>query len=253
MDHSDRMKQNLDILGLESLKDLALDELLVAVDQKFPPELSKRRRLHVFVMWLHERLMTLDVPAEAAFASEVASWYNTLKARGSDDAAIAEAFHDWQRDQSINDPTSSRRLSIAGAELRSLITATITHARSSPEAAPPENQYGNMHPDRMRLAREDPSVIELDDDESEVLEVSSRDWENHWENLAKPQLDGQNGPHDLSFLTGSNRLALNDAADSTIQEEFPPPSRPKSLRTETRFVPKKRPPYVCHRCDVPGK
>lgn len=251
MDHSDKIKQNLDTLGLDSLKALTMDQLLAAVAQKFPPEVSKRRLLNVFVMWLHERLTEVNIPADAAFANEVASWYNNLKMAANDDSAIAEAFHDWQRGQYIHDPASSGWLSIVEVKLHSLMASPTAHPRDNLETARPERQYGSMHPERLKLSLEDPSVIEIDDDEPEVVGIPFRQWEDR----AQPETDGQDESHGLSFLTGSNRLALNDTVGSKLDREGSPlASYLKSPERELGSISKRRSlGYVCNRCGIPGK
>ncbi|GAB1319075.1 E3 ubiquitin-protein ligase RBBP6 [Madurella fahalii] len=250
MDHSDKIKQNLDILGLDSLKGLTIDELLAAVAEKFPPEVSKRRLLNVFVMWLHERLMAVDISAEVAFADEVASWYNALKAAANDDRAIAEAFHDWQREQSIHDAVSSRKLSIVEAELHCLMASPTVRPENNLETPRLENRYGNMHPDRMKLSREEPSVIEIGDDEPEVVEIPFRPWEDR----PQPQTDDQNELQDLSFLTGANRLVLTDTVDSELnQEDLPLASCLKIPEREVSSISKRHiAGYLCNRCGIPG-
>ncbi|KXX83329.1 E3 ubiquitin-protein ligase RBBP6 [Madurella mycetomatis] len=250
MDHPDKIKQNLDILGLDNLKGLTMDQLLAAVANKFPPEVSKRRLLNVFVMWLHERLTGVDIPADAAFANEVSSWYNTLKMTANDDSAIAEAFHDWQCEQYIHDPASSGWLSIAELKLHSPMASPTAHSLNNLETARPEHQYGSMHPDRLKLSLEDPSAIEIDDDGPEVVGTPFHQWEDR----AQLQTDGQDEPHGLSFLTGSNRLVLNDPVDSKLDRGGSPfASCVKSPEHESGSISKRRSlGYVCNRCRIPG-
>ena len=262
MDHSDMIKQNLEILGLDSLETLSLFQLLVAVNQSLPSDVSEKRVLNIYVMWLHHRLMAIDISEEVM--DEITAWYWCLKELGNDDRLIAEAFLDWQRVQIIDEPTSSRRLSIAEAELRRLMPAWFSRLEDDPEIARPEH-YGQMHPDRMRLSQATHSAIELDDEGPEVIVIPS---DTPPRNGDQSPGSDENGRSDLSFLTGPNRLVTSDLADSPPYEkhvEVPHTSiksvptisltsqMVKSRSKATGGLNKSTSGYVCDRCEVPGK
>jgi hypothetical protein len=254
MDHSDKIKQNLEILGLASLEHISLDQLSCIITKRLPSNVSKTRIVNIYAMWLHPRLVALDVSAEGAVMREITTWYRFLKTLAYDDTLIADAFCDWQRGEAMENPTSLRRLSIAEAELRRLIFDPRTGANPASDSEESESHYGQMHPDRVKLSREDNTVIEADDGESDVVLLSSS-WLR--KDPSSTQSHTQDGELDLSFLTGSNRLVLDDMLGVA-------PDKKKSL--DTSELPSKkaggkkigalgklRGDYVCDRCGKTGK
>ena len=289
MDHSDRIKQNLEILGPESLEDLSLGELFTAIGKNIPSDVSKSRILNIYAMWLHSRLVVIDVSYGPAFADEIESWYQFLKVLTNDDSLIAGAFRDWQRGELLENPTSSRRLSIAEAELFSLMSSSPTEPESSPTCPDSpygqrhpdrvwESQdsrtfvgldahYGHMHPDRVERSQNPHTVIEIEDDEPEVVVLSSS---HTWpKDLSTPQSYCQDGQPDLSFLTGANMLALSDMVRSPrdgqdlgtpspapmdMSVQVPLESRLEGSKRAKTGNPKKPPKgYICDRCGVKGE
>jgi hypothetical protein len=204
MDYSDKIKQDFKILGLESFEGLTLGQLSDVMVASLPSDVSKRRILNVYVMWLHFRLIAIDTSTEG-FSEDIAAWYHFLKRSDKDGVDIAEAFGDWQREQAVENPTSLRRLSIAEAELRRLMTTSPTDPQSIPHSAKAEDGHGQMHPDRVRLSREAPTIIDLDDDDSDVVVLSSRTLSR---GRSSPQDHGRGKQPDLSFLTGSNIMPV---------------------------------------------
>jgi hypothetical protein len=268
---SSKLKETLEVLGLESFEGVALDQLSAAITEKLPSDTSKKRTLDVYVMWLHPRLMAIDVSAESSLGQEIAAWYQFLKAMAAHDHLIFEAFHDWQRSQAAENPTSSRRLSIAEAELRGLITGPSTSAKPISDAPKAEGLYGQMHPDRIKLSQESRTVIEIDDDDDDdndddddVVVISSRSLRGD------PSFPRSNAPDrqpDLSFLTGANLLAVKDLARTAPRKKDPEvpktkrkssgsssESRPALPKKEEAKSPKIPPPnYTCDRCGRKGK
>jgi hypothetical protein len=264
---SSNLKKTLKVLGLESFESVALDQLFTAVTQKLPSDTSKKRTLDIYVMWLHPRLMAIDVSTEGSFTQEIATWYRFLKAMATHDHLIFEAFHDWQRSQAIENPTSSRRLSIAEAELRRLMTAPSTSAKPVSDAPKAEGHFGQMHPDRVKLSRESHEVIEIDDnddDDDDVVVISARSLRD---DRTSPQNNGRDRQPDLSFLTGANMLAVKDMAKAPPRKKDPEvpktnrkssggssESRPAQAKRGETNSPKIPPPYyTCDRCGQKGK
>lgn len=252
MDHSDKIKQNLQLLRLENLEGLSLGQLSSAIGERLPSDVSKKRILNIYVMWLHPRLMAIDFPTDEAFTHEIAAWYRFLKALPSDDNSIAEAFWDWQHGQSVQDPASWKRLKIAEAQLHKLMSPSPTKLELSV-------RYGHMHPDRLKLSEESPAVIELDDGDSDIVVVSSNTLRI---DANSPENHGRNGQRDLSFLTGSNMLAVNETAkaprrknaDISQAQGKPVTQLSRSRETEETCTPKELlAGYICHRCGKEGK
>ena len=289
MDHSDRIKQNLEILGLESLEDLSQGELFTAVGKNIPSDVSKSRILNIYTMWLHSRLVVIDVSYGATFADEIASWYQFLKALTNDDSLIIGAFRDWQRGEVLENPTSLRRLSIAEAELTRLMSSSPTGSESSPTGFDGncgkihpgkvkksqgshifidlDDHYGQMHPDRVERSHNPHTVIEIEDDEPEIVVLSSS---HTWpKDLSTPPSHGQDGQPDFPFLTGANMLTLSDIVRplrdgqglGTLGPEpmdrsvpIPLESRPEGSESTKTGNPKKlRKEYICDRCGKKGE
>ncbi len=289
MDHSDRIKQNLEILGLESLENLSLGELFAAIGKNIPSDVSKSRILNIYAMWLHSRLVVIDVSYGATFADEIASWYQFLKALTNDDSLIIGAFRDWQRGEVLENPTSLRRLSIAEAELTRLMSSSPTEPESSPTCfdgnygkihpdrvktsqgshifIDVDGHYGQMHPDRVERSQNPHTVIEIEDDEPEIIVLSSS---HTWpKDLSTPPSHGQDGQPDFRFLTGANMLALSDIvrplrdgqdlgtpSPKPMDMSVPVPleSRPEGSESTKAGKPKKpRKEYICDRCGVKGE
>ncbi|KAJ4300237.1 hypothetical protein N0V88_002909 [Collariella sp. IMI 366227] len=240
MDHSDKIKQNLAIFGLKTLDGFSLQQLCDAVGKNLPMDVSKKRILNIYSMWLHFRLMVIDISAADSFTREIATWYKFLKSLAYDDLLILEVFHDWQRGQFLEDPASSRRLSIAAAELRTVMASSPLKACGfTSKAAKSGGQFGHMHPDRVRMSKDNRTVIELDDDEDEgqIIEVSS---DEVWLGGHFPQEDTQAKFSDLSFLTGSNRMAMKNMV------EHGPRNCPRNLDPSFDKKPAKN--YKCVYC-----
>ncbi|KAK3688397.1 hypothetical protein B0T22DRAFT_439944 [Podospora appendiculata] len=188
MDHTDRIRQNLELLGVESLGGLSLDELLHEVDESFPLDISKKRILHVFMAWLNERLMVIDNSDEVALKKEISEWCATLRACSYDDQILSNAFNEFQREQAVVEPSSSRRLNFAWLEIRDFLD------NHPPPASPltfdnPKQEPGHpmMHPDRAMLSQQGDHdsgrvVIDLDDWESDS--VDHRSWEEEGTEMA---------------------------------------------------------------------
>ncbi|KAK4041183.1 hypothetical protein C8A01DRAFT_34802 [Parachaetomium inaequale] len=247
MDHSDKMKQNLEALWLESFDGLSLAQLSDSMGKNLPCDMGSKRILEIYVMWLHHRLMAIDVSAEDDFTHEIATWYRFVKVLPNDDRNIAEAFHDWQRDQAFENPASSRRLSIAEAELRGLMAAAPKDSEPSTSSSKPEGRdsaksearYGQMHPDRARLSQNSPIVIDDDeDDDDDIVEISSNTFKK---GRASPRGLGRNGQSDLSFLTGSNMLPMNGKTRFPRGKgdiEAPKPKGKPAPKPESKSAPK---------------
>ncbi|KAL2024007.1 hypothetical protein VTK56DRAFT_242 [Thermocarpiscus australiensis] len=266
MAHSDKKKKLLEILELDGFESVSLGRLQDAVSQKFPIWMTKRRVLEIYVMWLHDRLMAVDISAEDVVADEIGAWYKFVKACVDNDSIIAEALRDWLRAQVVDDPASSRRLSVIESELRNLMPASLPRPESSPDTVKSEDRYGQMHPDRLKLSQASRSETEVDGEEPGIIA----------EDGAQPGTGGPNGQPDLSFLTGSNRLVLDylanfpldkkqfeatPADDETISSRLqkqrraakPSGARVKNSKDEAAGGPKKPPKnYRCNRCRRPG-
>ncbi len=235
MDHSDQIEQNLEMLGLDSLDHLSLDQLSKAMAKNLPSGLSDARILNIYTMWLHSRLMAIDVSADDAVLNEITAWHHYLGALGNKDWDIADAFDSWQRGEAAADPTSSRRLNIAREELLRLMPPSSASSESCLDSQESEGSFENMHPDRLRLSRGDCEVIELsDDDEDDVMPKHQN----------PHQYSGKNGKANLPFLTGSNMLALNDKSRGRASAEG-------SRKPQLQGTPSP-PGYVCNRCGLMG-
>ncbi|KAK3306904.1 uncharacterized protein B0T15DRAFT_157068 [Chaetomium strumarium] len=226
MDDADKKQQNLEILGLKSLGDLSLSQLLVELGKRLPSDVSKKRILSICTMWLHPRLMTIDI---SSFHDEVGIWYRFLKDLVNDDLLILETFNEWQRDQATQDPTSLRRLRIAEDKLRSLMSASDPmRTTDAPESG---DCYGQMHPDRLKLSQKKPIMIELEDDDEDVVFISS----NPVQKNESQDQDDPSGQPDLSFLTGANSLVMSDVAHPPHNKKGAAPTKDLSSNQHDRI------------------
>ncbi|KAK4126558.1 hypothetical protein N657DRAFT_568397, partial [Parathielavia appendiculata] len=265
--HFNNLEGCLEVLDLESFEGVSLNQLSDAITNKLPSDVSRMGTLTIYVMWLYPRLMAIDVSAEGSLTQEITTWYRFLKAMASHDDLIFEAFRNWQRHQAIADPTSSRRLSIAEAELRGLMASPSTSVNPGLSAAKPEALFGQMHPDRVKLSQEPRTVIEIDDDDDggddDVVFISSKTLPK---GRGSSEGHGQNPQPGLPILTGPNMLAVKDLTtappkkkDSEVAETKRKlsakysDSSSASPRTEKGGT-SKRPPqyYVCDRCGQQG-
>ncbi|KAK4245768.1 hypothetical protein C7999DRAFT_16053 [Corynascus novoguineensis] len=215
MSRATRVKQNFEVLGidsLDSLDSLSLAQFADALRKVLPSDKSNDRVLEFFVIWLCHRLMAVDLSIECSLSSEIATWYRFVKEMPVDDSHILAAFHDWQRCQAVENPASSRRLSIAESELRKLIMpASSKLSDSDTSSAKSEDRFGQMHPDRAKLPQQANIVIKLGDDNDgdDVIIISSNTLRRS--NTSLRGKDGDRQP-DTSFLTGPNMLPMNDRA-----------------------------------------
>ncbi|KAK3323619.1 hypothetical protein B0T19DRAFT_210127 [Cercophora scortea] len=264
MDHTDRIRQNLELLGLESLHGLSLGKLLHEVDESFPLDISKKRVLHVFMAWLNERLMVIDNSDENALKEEISEWCSTLRACSYDDQILASAFNDFQREQAVIEPSSSRRLDLARLEIRDFLDNHPQPASPLPPNPKQEPDYQIMHPDRAMLSQRgdrdrDRIVIDLDDWEPGSVDRRSLEDE---------------GTEMVRFLTGANKMVYEDNMrrpdhgsrwDSSMRSrnEHGPDSHPEASWNQAalsgsldhRAVSHNDEPfngYVCDRCGTPG-
>ncbi|KAL2261267.1 hypothetical protein VTK26DRAFT_4507 [Humicola hyalothermophila] len=254
MDHLDKRRQNLEVLGVNSLRDFSLLELSKAVKEKFPAEVSKERILNVYVLWLHQELADFDVSVEGAVRDRISAWYRFLLQKVErDHLIIAGAFEEWQRNQIRIDPECSMRLGIMAAELRNILPVGTLRSDKSPVVMAEEGKYGHMHPDRVILSQAGRAHGGSGDEE----------------NGAKPDNSGgvAQKEQDLSFLTGSNRLVLEDMASPHLAKEDDncvvinakpktAPLTPRSMSfkgSPSKTSSRSKSNYVCARCGVPGK
>jgi len=248
----------LKALGLESLDEVSLRQLSDAIAEKLPWDMGKRRHLDICVMWLHSRLMSTDVSADG-FTDEIGSWYRFLKDLCHRDRQILEAFHGWQRKQATIDPASSRRLSIAEAELRKLMHTLSTSLGSISKAAGAEQNLGRKHEDRGKLQHGNRTVIEIeddDDDDDDVVILGSNP-------VQKDHGDTPGHPN-LPFLTGSNTMPLKERLKKAPDGKnvkprgkhvsLGPGLRASGQESKSAADPKELPvAFVCDRCGQTGE
>ena len=81
-------------------------------------------------------------------------------------------------------------------------------AHPNDKAPPPEGQYGQMHPDRMKISQKLGSETEMNcDGDLQTAGFSSRNTSGRSDNFHNEHLGLKKN---LSFLTGSNRMVLDD-------------------------------------------
>jgi len=148
MDHRDRLRQNLDVLGAERLDSFkALDEFGAVVDKKFPVHaISTKRLLHIFVSWLYDRLTDIDLSDEHAARDEIRKWHAYLRGCYIADHLIADAFTDWTKEHVKVDRSSSRRLSFASAELDEILKSEHHRNDENRPIRIPRNESNDEHP-----------------------------------------------------------------------------------------------------------
>ncbi|KAL2157516.1 hypothetical protein VTH06DRAFT_6067 [Thermothelomyces fergusii] len=156
MDRLGKMEQNIETPGSESFENMSLSEFSETLREILLPDESNDRILEYYIIWLYRRLMTVDLLAENDLSREIEAWYLFVKELPLGDHQILQAFHDRQRSHVVEDPVSPRRLSMAEAELRRLITP----AASSPfglvtDAAKSEDGLSQMQPDSAELSQEE--------------------------------------------------------------------------------------------------
>ncbi|KAH6631975.1 hypothetical protein F5144DRAFT_629895 [Chaetomium tenue] len=236
MDKPDDTEQILETLRLETLKDIPLAQLSEAIKRNLSADVDQRQILDIYIMWLHPRLMDIDVSAKGYLGLEIFYLYHFLKALPGDHSRLANAFHDWQRSQAVGNSDISTKVRIAEAEFRRLMPALENkrperntnssvledrfgnmhpdRARLSQnmDVSILENRFGNMHPDRAKLSQDTCIVIELDDDDNDgdAVPISSKS-KRRGRRSGKGK--GGGGPPGLSFLTGSNKLPMNVKAE----------------------------------------
>ncbi|KAK3944788.1 hypothetical protein QBC46DRAFT_240623, partial [Diplogelasinospora grovesii] len=261
MDHTDRLRQNLELLGLEHLRDISLMQLLDRIDKNFPSEISEKRLLHIFVAWLNERLLVIDTSDEGAFSQEIKSWCYFLRMCSYDDDAVGDSFKDWQSEQLVIEPASSRRLYLAELEIASIFGRPLGRQPLSKITAEKENYWGHIHPDRIPLStknkRQAPhEVIDVDEWTPRVAELSPSG------TLPTQTEDEQ---QDLRFLTGANRMVFGEdealsrkrkndtrVAERKKAQKHGHSSQKVSLYKMVRNDLKPSEGYVCDRCGVSG-
>lgn len=255
------VKQNFEVLGNDSVDSLSLAQFADALRKVLPSDKSNDRVLELFVIWLCHRLMNIDLSIECGFSSEIATWYQFVKEMPADDSHILAAFHHWQRCQAVENPASSRRLSIAESELRKLImSASSKLSDSDTISAKSQDRFGQMHPDRAKLPQQANIVIELGDDhdDDDVIFISSNTLRKS--NTSPGGKDGDRQP-DTSFLTGSNMLPMNDRfkpsrikgnlAVSELESKGMPRKRATVAHSEAGSS-KLPVDYSCNRCGQKG-
>ncbi|KAM7217028.1 hypothetical protein V8F06_007543 [Rhypophila decipiens] len=236
MDHAERLSQNLEALGVDSLGSLSLQELMQRIDDRLPcSNLSTRRLLHIFFSWLNERLTIIDNSDEDVVRNEIQTCVDCLRTCHIPDIVMAENFKIWESEHVKIDPLSARRLGLAWVELQEVLTLDrrpehSTQAQGNqftseenvelsqfpdghdPNHAPEptchqedidmaEDHRGDMPPDRCRQSGQEGDV-DVDDD--------------HWggmhpdrfkKSLLDPIIEEEQESEDnLSFLTGANHL-----------------------------------------------
>ncbi|KAL2172836.1 hypothetical protein VTG60DRAFT_14 [Thermothelomyces hinnuleus] len=164
MNRVGRMEQNLETLGFESLDILSLTKFSEALREVLPSDKRNDRILEYYIIWLYRRLMTVDLSADNDFSREIAAWYRFMKETPLADHQILQAFHGLQRSHAVEDSASSRRLSMAEAELRRLITPAASKLSGLvTDSAKSENYLSQMQLDSPKLSQEESIIIELDD------------------------------------------------------------------------------------------
>ncbi|AEO55138.1 hypothetical protein MYCTH_2107812 [Thermothelomyces thermophilus ATCC 42464] len=267
MNRVGRMEQNFETLGFESLDSLSLTKFSEALREVLPSDKSNDRILDYYIIWLYRRLMTADLSADNDFSREIAAWYRLMKETPLADHQILQAFHGWKRSHAVEDPASSRRLSMAEAELRRLITPAASKLSGLvTDSAKSENYLSQMQLDSPKLSQEESIIIEPDDhgedDRSDVAVLSS---DTVGKKSTPPRAEDRDGHPDLSFLTGSNMLPMNEKARLSRNKREPAIGKldgePKTVTEDTVSHPKDKgagvsgkPPagYMCNRCGRKG-
>lgn len=131
MDHLDRLRQNLDLLGVKFIGCFqTIEEFGAAVDLKFPVHaISSSRFLHIFISWLYDRLTDIDLSDEGAAREEIRTWHTYLRECCVGDHLFADAFKDWEAEQVKIDPSSSRRLGFARNEIYKMLDFEQSESR----------------------------------------------------------------------------------------------------------------------------
>ncbi|KAK3353462.1 hypothetical protein B0T25DRAFT_211625 [Lasiosphaeria hispida] len=218
MDHRDKIRQNLELLKLDTLKDISLNDLESEIREKFPAPVGDGRRLHVFMAWLHDRLTFIDTSDEFLLSREINEWATFLIFCGYHKLDLADAFDDWCHEQSAIDPSSIRRLELAALEMEAVLSVSFANRRQQrqaimaerlmpkrgffalrplfsqldevPETYEPPNKYG------VPRVNEVPEVYEI----SKVNEASLA-YGNLY--LDRPQLSGRSDPIEVNTMDAS--------------------------------------------------
>lgn len=136
------------ILGSESLKDITLSELNDKIDEASDEELSCTTMLHSYMAWLNERLQVINNSDQEVFTQEIAKWCTTMGMRGYNDTTILDGFEEWRSDHLSKEPSSSRRLNLAGLELHTLFQSPFRDRAMiarRPIARRPERSTSGSH------------------------------------------------------------------------------------------------------------
>ncbi|AEO66711.1 uncharacterized protein THITE_151785 [Thermothielavioides terrestris NRRL 8126] len=237
MDHADRIRQNLEFLGLESLGSLgsiSLEQLVDEVQTNVPPAVSKGRILSFYLMWLHQRLMEVDISNDETLHHEVATWYRSMKALSFSDGDIVKAVREWQRCTATTDPVAAGRMILAEFKLSQVIATSPENQARGPDIATSEGHYSHMHPDRLALSQEADTAADLrggeGDDDDDVVFLSSKTLSK---DSSPSQSHGGDQPPDPPFLTGANKVALGRTRNLYPNEErVENPPRQGTPRTE---------------------
>ncbi|SPQ20065.1 10c9e783-98ef-456e-aa38-1f44df16c769 [Thermothielavioides terrestris] len=223
MDHADRIRQNLEFLGLESLGSLgsiSLEQLVDEVQTNVPPAVSKGRILSFYLMWLHQRLMEVDISNDETLHHEVATWYRSMKALSFSDGDIVKAVREWQRCTATTDPVAAGRMILAEFKLSQVIATSPENQARGPDIATSEGHYSHMHPDRLALSQEADTAADLrggeGDDDDDVVFLSSKTLSK---DSSPSQSHGGDQPPDPPFLTGANKVALGRTRNLYPNEE----------------------------------
>ncbi|KAK0715021.1 hypothetical protein B0H67DRAFT_231719 [Lasiosphaeris hirsuta] len=140
MDHRDKIRQNMELLKLDSLKDISLDDLKREIKEKFPAPFGDGRRLHVFMAWLHDRLTVIDTSDKRVLSREINEWATFLVASKYDKLDLAGAFEDWCHEQSAIDPSSAGRLKMAAQEIEIVLSLSFANLRHRKQAIMAERE-----------------------------------------------------------------------------------------------------------------
>lgn len=253
MDHEERLKQNLEVLGVDNLSSLTLDELAEGIDNKFPStlNLSTKRLIHIYVAWLNERLTVIDNSDDETFQKELQGWVQFLRQFPVLDRFLSTCFQSWVSEHSKVDPTSSRRLGFAWIALQEILDLEGEEDYGSPDHNTPsrlpesnigypqdsnshqlgsantqniehmereggsavDDRYRSMHPERWRQSLGDDAVE--DGHGGTMQPVIYRQALGDEENEVE---DEQPNENPLSFLTGANYLAYLEMMKNTRRE-----------------------------------
>lgn len=96
MNHLDRIKQDRELIGLNNFKSLSLDQLLDAIDQKFPTGLGRKRIIQIFITWLHDCLVDSEISDSPTLRSQVREWVTFLRKCHNSDRTILDTFREYQ-------------------------------------------------------------------------------------------------------------------------------------------------------------